>query len=220
MAEIHIQKKGAPIWPWIVGILLLVLIIWAVAAWWRTDTDAPQTTRPPADRAPMAEQLPPRTTPGDAVPAAVREYTAFGTQPGQIDAEKGLDHEYTATGLRRLVAALDEVVEQETVNQQPLEERLARIREQADRITKDPHTLSHARMVREALTEAAMLIGDVRQRRAPDQPAVEQHVTAARTAAGSIDPDTPLLEQHDIVRRFFRESAEALHQLATTAVAR
>jgi hypothetical protein len=74
-------------------------------------------------------------------------------------------------------------------------------------------------MVRDAFTEAAMLIGDVRQRRAPDQPAVEQHVTAARTAAESIDPDTPLLEQHDIVRRFFRESAEALHQLATTAAA-
>ena len=39
MAEIHIEPRR-PIWPWIVGLVALVLIVWAVAAARTEDPDA------------------------------------------------------------------------------------------------------------------------------------------------------------------------------------
>ena len=187
---------------------MLILTVWA---WWDADPEVTDTTQE------TTTQLPPRTAPAQPAPPAVREYVEFGTQPEQVEAEMGRDHDYTVTGLQRLTAALDEVVQQETINEQPLEERLGRIREQANRIAQDPQSLKHANMVRDAFMEASALIEAVRERRAPEQPDIEQHARAARNAAETLDTETPLLDQRDTVRQFFRASAEAIHQLSTVA---
>jgi hypothetical protein len=32
MAEIHVEKKRTNIWPWIIGLILAVLLVWGIAA--------------------------------------------------------------------------------------------------------------------------------------------------------------------------------------------
>jgi hypothetical protein len=212
MAEIDIQKKeGTPVWAWIVGLIALLLVvgvIWAVMGNDddRTDTRVGQdTVSAVGDTAARADRA--------QTNGAVAAYLEFSRRPAQVDAEMGREHEYSETGLRRLVAALDQVVRSDTIGQQPLEQRLDRVRERADRITRDPESLEHANWVREAFTEAASIIEDVRDQRATGDAALDGHVQATRAAAESINPGTPLLEQRDAVHRFFSESAEALDRL-------
>lgn len=211
MAEIDIQeKRGTPIWPWILGIIALLVLVGVIWAVMQTGDDR--------DAAPMGADtvLAPEDTlapAADREDGAVADYLEFSRQPDEADVDMGRQHQYTEEGLQQLVAALDEVIRRDTVGQQPLEERLDLVRERAERITEDPASPEHSGQVREAFTEAAALIEAVRDRRAPDQPAVDQHVDATRDAAESIDPGTPLLEQRETVHRFFRESAEALDRL-------
>ena len=212
MAEIDIQKKkGTPVWAWILGLVALVVLIGVIWAVMGSDDDRAET---------MAGQDT-VTTVGDTATRvdwdrsdddAVGEYVEFARQPAGM----GQEHEYTENGLRHLTAALEQVVRADTVGQQPLEQRLDRVRDRADRITRDPESRQHANQVREAFTEAASMIEDIRDRRARNQPALDRHVEATREAAESIDEGSPLLEQRDTVHRFFRESGEALERLRGT----
>ena len=215
MAEIDIQKKqGPPAWAWILGLIALLVVIGVVWAVMGTDDDR-AATMVGQDTVTAVQDTVARVD-RDRANGAVAEYLEFARQPAEAEAEMGREHQYTETGLRRLLAALDQVVRADTVGQQPLEQRHERVRERADRITQDPESLEHAGQVREAFTEAASMIEDVRDRRARDVPALDRHVVATREAAESIDPASPLLQQRETVRRFFRESAEALDRLRVT----
>lgn len=46
MADIDIQRKGAGIWPWIIGLVVLGALVWAIAEW--IDVDEPEAIVPVA----------------------------------------------------------------------------------------------------------------------------------------------------------------------------
>lgn len=53
MADIYVQRKGPSIWPWIIGLLVLALLIWALVQLFEEDEAAiveePATVVLPAD---------------------------------------------------------------------------------------------------------------------------------------------------------------------------
>jgi hypothetical protein len=57
VADLNVERKGPSIWPWVVGLIVLALIIWALTQMFRGD-DRARTT--------------PATTPADT-PAAVAD---------------------------------------------------------------------------------------------------------------------------------------------------
>src|SRR5690606_10959856 len=60
MADIRVERKGPSIWPWIVGLLVLALLIWAIAE--MVDTDEPQVAE--------VEEVPPAAVPTPEAGAA------------------------------------------------------------------------------------------------------------------------------------------------------
>ncbi len=40
MADINIERKGASVWPWVVGLLLLAVVVFVVLQYFRGDKDA------------------------------------------------------------------------------------------------------------------------------------------------------------------------------------
>jgi hypothetical protein len=48
VADINVERKGPSIWPWIIGLIVLALIIWALTQMFRTD-DRPVAPVMPAD---------------------------------------------------------------------------------------------------------------------------------------------------------------------------
>lgn len=70
MADINVERKGPSIWPWVIGLLVLALLIWAIAEMVDTDEDQVAET----------EQVEEVEEPPAAVP------TPTPTQPGMEDA--------------------------------------------------------------------------------------------------------------------------------------
>lgn len=213
MTEIHVEKKAA-VWPWIVGLLLLVLVAWVAFGMLNDDDRAAEQAVivPPVDRA-----VDPRTNDAlpagrnDALPAGtndalsqpVQEYLSFAR--GTTELAPGLDHEYTAEGIRRLTEALGAHVGQNPDNAE-MRARFERFRELAGRVQKDPQSTGHANAVRAVFTSAADVFESAR---------IEAgDVSGLRQTASSIEADQPLLEQTDRVRQFFRQSADALERAA------
>jgi hypothetical protein len=143
MAEINVERRDpnrTPIWPWILGALLLIGLVWAVVALLdRTDDDNRMTTttrtETTSDRglAYDSEEDRVRNTAvtGYEAQGPIREYALFADREGtlsdadrtnvsdrnvnqQADAgsEMAYGNEYVSEGLRRLSAAIDAVASQ------------------------------------------------------------------------------------------------------------
>ncbi len=64
MADINVERKGPSIWPWIIGLLVLALLIWAIAE--MVDTDEEEMARVEEVEEPVAAV----PTPAPTVPEA------------------------------------------------------------------------------------------------------------------------------------------------------
>lgn len=83
MADIHVEKRN-PVWPWILGLVVLALLIWALMAGRgedRTAVTTGDTTSPALTTVP--ETTPPATTPAVPPPAATTA-AAPGTTADEI----------------------------------------------------------------------------------------------------------------------------------------
>lgn len=54
MADINVQRKGPSVWPWIIGLLVLALLIWALVELFEGDAD-PEVTDPALEQPAMVE---------------------------------------------------------------------------------------------------------------------------------------------------------------------
>lgn len=198
MAEIKIQEKRGSYWPWLVGILAVLIGVWIWAAVADPEDDQQQAA---ADVAPSAGV--PAGTSG-TMAAPIREYVQFARDANAMagNADMGRAHGYTAEGLRKLDAALEHLVQQRP--SEGTRTSLDGFRQAAQRIQRDPSSEQHAGTVREAFTRAAELIAGMNAGAG----------TSVQEAAESIKADAPLLAQRENVQRFFRESAEALERLS------
>jgi hypothetical protein len=206
MADIDVERKsGTPVWPWILGLLVLALLAWLLLG--RTDRD--RVVTPIAeDTIPAAEAVP-----GQAQrTAAVDQYLTWHEQTDT--AEMGVQHEYTATGLRQLADALESIVRQDAVGETAIEPRMQTLRQNANQL-QETHWESqdHSNLAREGFISAAEVVEALRDHRFTQQQQLGQSVPRVRQSAEAVSPTVPLLEQRDAVHRFFDSSADALRQM-------
>jgi hypothetical protein len=197
MADINIERKERNVWPWIVvGLIVLALIIWWVAI-----RPAPRTEAVvgPPDTAAVV------TPPGPATTNAVADFVRFSDE-GRAAGEVGITHDYTADGIRRLAAALEEVARQQPTREAEVAARIPLLRNHADSLQADPESQRHANHVRTAFMTGADILEALRR----GDPGAEGAVRSARQAAESIRGTTPLLQQRRQVRTYFERAADAL----------
>ena len=46
MADINVERSGPMLWPWIIGLLVLALIVWALMEMYGTDTGLADGAQP------------------------------------------------------------------------------------------------------------------------------------------------------------------------------
>lgn len=228
MARIDLERKrGGQWWPWVVGLLVLLLLVWlltrtmdpdAVPVGEQADTVVPV---PPTQVAP-APDYPERTdflSPDEAraaLPASVREYNEACTAAGPQPREMGLQHEFTIRCMRLMAAAFDAATQADVGGEVALDERLETFRSNARRLEEsNPEAREHAGLAAEAMRSAAELLTTLRQERYPNHPQLEASVGEARDAAQSMSPERPMLEQQETVEHFFQAVGQALRIAAT-----
>ncbi|EMR01923.1 hypothetical protein [Cesiribacter andamanensis] len=238
MAEIRVDRKDEnrnPIWPWILGALVLIGLIWGVSELLdRDDDDDRMATRTETTDRGLAyeneeERVRNNAVTGYEAQGPVSDYLLFvdrndddadldrtnvsdrpadGTAGTAATTEMGLEHEYTSEGIRKLSAALTALAASST--DADIQQKRTAFQQNADKIQQDPMSLQHANTIRTTFTQAADLMATIKDRSYPDSDA---DVDEVREAAEAIDVNEQTLEQKDEVREFFRKSGEAIQAM-------
>lgn len=215
MADIDIQRKGPAIWPWIIGLLVLGLLTWALLEMFDTDEVVEEPVATAVDPAPVA----PAPAVGDAgdaggaaVPAAVQQYltTCAPREPGAM----GLDHQSTSGCIRQLVDAVEAVLQDPARSGIDVQAPLQAARQQAQQLEQSANqSAQHAGMTRDAFVSIATLLNSVQDAR---YPGLEGQAAQLEEAARSVQASDDLLDQREPVQRFFRQAGDLLNAIASS----
>jgi hypothetical protein len=196
VAKIDVEhRKTTPPWVWIIAAVVAILVIvglWAVLS----DDNGVEDSFTEEERT------------YDEPPGAVQDLGAF-VREGDERYEMGLEHEYSNEGFHHLADAIDAVADRRDAGDQ-FSTQTDSIRARADRLQNEEESLRHSNIAREAATEGADAIEQLQQHHAGSG----ADVSAVRSAANNIDPQTTLLDQREAVRNYFDRSHRALDQMS------
>lgn len=216
MADINVERKGPSIWPWIIGLIILALVIWALAEL-MGDDDVVDTDPVAVVDEPAASPVPaPVTnTRADSMAGpAVQEYLAMCTGTA---AEVAPDHQFTSGCLDQLATTLESVVQRPDMAGLDLQAQLTDFRQKADRLVQSPNeSTQHANWTREAFISAADLLDDLQDDRYPE---LEAGVERLTDAAEAVQADALLTEQGDAIHAFFNQVGDLLSAMGTAPTA-
>jgi hypothetical protein len=214
VADIDIQKKETAIWPWIVGLLVLALLVWAaLSLFGGDDTARTAVTDPaPATTAPATTTPAPATGAAGAAPAAVQRYMdSCAPREGQA---MDMDHAHTSSCIRHLADGLEAVVQQRNLTGVNVQQQLQQARQHADRLEQSsPQATDHSAMTRDAFDALANAMGTVQNAHYPQ---LQGQVSQVQSTAGNLQRQGNLLDQRETVQRFFEQAGQALNTMATT----
>lgn len=226
MADIDVERKQSNSWIWwLLGLIVLGLLIWWLAA--ALGDDEPEVATTPLE-APAAVPMGP-VEPGvvnePVVPSPafvfapemappVEEYLAWAAIPPNPET-MGLDHEYTAEGVRRLTTALRTIVLAPPVSGMPVRQRWDQMYQNAEQLIQSPNSsLNHADIAHNTFTTSVEVMEAVQQSIPTPNPDLEREIGEARDAAMNVDPANNLLDQREAVHTFFTQAADPLRIIA------
>jgi hypothetical protein len=228
MADINIQKKERPVWPWVLGILAVLALVFFLfrnndgddrrqAA--TTTTTRDTVDRRATDRTATGAGMGARTGAGAAgtearedMPRNVENFVEYVNE-NSARQEADLDHDYTADGIRRLARALDDLADRANMDGDDFDARKDRLKEQADAIQKNPQSLQHANIIRDAFTSAADMMESIQRQAYPNH---GNQVSQVRQAANNINPNQQTMNQKGQIDTFFERSSQALQAMSTS----
>lgn len=199
MAEIKIEKK-APIWPWIVGLLVIALAVYFL--FFRDTavvTDGTTTTNDT-----IADQTEIQDNRDDANLMGVAAFVAFVKND---NGNMTLDHEYSNEALNKLIDATEEVsVKVDYDSKIDLE----KAREHAGEITKNPEATDHADHIKMATDMISSVLLKLQKAKFPN---LQAEADKAKMSSEAIDVKELTLNQKGQIKSFFDDAADLLDKM-------
>lgn len=199
MAEIKIEKK-APIWPWIVGLLVLALAVYflffkdtAVV------TDGTTTTNDTiVDQTEMQN---------DRNNDNLSDVAAFIAFVKNDDGNMTLNHEYSNEALSKLIDATEEVSDKVDYDSKI---DLDKAREHADAITKNPEATDHADHIKMATDMISSVLQNLQKAKFPN---LQTEADKAKMSSQAINVKELTLSQKGKIKVFFDDAADLLDKM-------
>jgi hypothetical protein len=211
VADIDVERKsGPPVWMWILGLLLLGLIIWAIVSMMNRDDRR--------DVAPMTDTV--GTTwdtvaPGAAVlPAQAETFIRdCRVDEGQRTDDMGLDHTFTVNCFNNLAASIDGMAQEHGATGN-VSQHTQTMRDRARQIEQSPpESVEHAGWTREAALAGASAMEALHQAGYTGRTQVQTPVNQMRQHAQEIERTELQQEQRTHLRSYFRSAADALNAM-------
>lgn len=194
MTKIDIQKKGSPVWPWIIGIILAFVLVWILV-----DTDERK------DTAIVDTEI---TEPGEDYTAESDEVQSFLNFAA--DGNMGIDHEYTSSGIQNMADALEYIADNSNADVQT-QNKVDELNNKAESITQDPESTKHADKIKDAFVTAADLITNLQQSVYPE---LNQEAQDVVNASENINSNELTLNQKQEIKNFFDETAQVVRAMS------
>lgn len=203
MADIDIEKKKKPIWPWLLALLLVAVGVWIVVE----VVDTVEEVQPTVVEGPSpAGDVLDTASAADEVPQDVEQYFTFVDD----SANMGLPHQYTSSGLLKLAEALTAVVNKYDLRDQvEIDEATNIIRSKAQYIQKNPESPYHADSIKVAFQAVKTVLDDLAGHY-PDVAGGEQEMD---NQINELSPGVLTLEQKPVVKSFFEETQRVLKEM-------
>lgn len=190
MTEIKIEKKK-PVWPWILLVLGLLAAVWFF--FFRNDKDDTAET---ANNGALIDVHENNST--------VAAYVTFINSDTNT---MSLDHSFASEALTKLTDAADAMATEAGYD---VKVDIAKAKQYADEITKDPQSTTHADKIRSA---ADVLSNSLQNMQQAKYPGLSAEAAEVKSAAAAINPETLTLDQRDAVKSFFRKAADLLSKM-------
>lgn len=200
MAEIKIEKKK-PIWPWILGLIVLGLIIYLLA--FAGDDDMIDDAEDDLVEE-VSDDMDDNTDDMDDTYDLTNINSITALNNYIANPEMGLDHVYSHGALSKLINATRDVANAVDID---LNADLNAANEMADHITKNPLDVDHADKIKNAASIITRALEKIQTTR---YPALSNQLTKVKAAVDGIKPGTETLEQKKSVKAFFNEAAALL----------
>ncbi len=198
MAEIKIQKK-APVWPWIILILILGIIGYLIYAFGTSDEIETPEEITEVTTVVIAEE--------NQNPLNNSTLSAYVTLIKNDPNQMGLDHEFTNEALMKLIEATVALSDEIGYD---IQKDISEVRKLAEKITRDPFETTHANSIREAVGILSKVMQNMQQKAFPS---FSEQASDLKNAAEAIQPDVLTLDQKEAVKNFFREAADFLEKI-------
>lgn len=118
-----------------------------------------------------------------------------------------LDHAYSSEALTKLTDAVDAMATEAGYD---VKVDIAKAKQYADEITKDPMVTTHADKIRSAADVLSTSLQNMQQAK---YPGLSAEAADVKSAAAAINPETLTLDQRDAVKSFFRKAADLLSKM-------
>lgn len=207
MAEIHVQPKERTIWPWVLGFIAVLLLLWVVVDPRGDEQTVAGDVEPGLANPPAAPVIPVAWVDTDRFLAYARD-----SQPDFGDANRA--HDYTRNGLTYLAGSLEEITRQDRSTEPNIQPSIAAMRQGAEALNESAAGPEHAAAVKRVLDQAVTAMNELQRARFPS---ASDAVNGLRDAANAVSGSQPLLEQEDEVREFFQRAAAAVQAMGAPA---
>jgi hypothetical protein len=198
MAEINIQKKKTPIWPWI---LLILIIIIAAAVFFMNREDRDEDYDP-AERDTIGYSD--RYQVDTISSSPFSEYVRDSSQ--MIDEN---NERYVKRSFALLADEMRDVFQNDTINGQPARQKIDSLVNQARSINAEQMQLNGER-VRYAAQTAAEIITSLQTNRYRTTDTERNEI---RKAADNIVSNKPVKDQQNEIKEFFEKTANFLERV-------
>ncbi|MGK7392142.1 MAG: hypothetical protein ACNS60_17450 [Candidatus Cyclobacteriaceae bacterium M2_1C_046] len=209
MADIRVEKKSKPVWPWILAILIAAAVIWVIA----DDDDeygeeiGVVTTEQEYEERQNAQDTLYRDGQRGEEDAAMA-YVNFIEENGDNVTKS---HEYSHQALTHLSKAVKEVAEENNVSIEN-KDQLDNLEQQANKLMKERSSAKHADIMANAFNSAATVISNVQEKQYPD---MAQQANELEKAAEEVKPGVLATNQKDAIKNFFDKAANTLEAMNT-----
>ncbi len=202
MAEIKIEKK-APIWPWIVGLLLLMLV--GAAIYFALADDNEEVI---VEEIPMEEILPMEEESAvQTLPAEVQSFITFASEENNYtEGQMDIHHKYTGEALRKMGDAVLALAAMKGMSDNIDAPNLdTKLNAAADEIQENWKETDHADHIKKGF----LLVSTALNQLAENSTNVD-----LKQEAKDIDPNTLTLEQKADVKDFINKTAMVMQKIA------
>jgi|GEM_PF-4054374 len=205
MAEIRIQKKKPPLWPWILIIAVVLIAAYLLIKNTRIDEEIAggmRDDRNNTERETERDYKTPRTNRSSEI---VNDYLLFinNQKPGT---EKSDD--YISVGVQKLSNAISTIANEKFSGDADINNKANRLQESSDNFNEAEKNSSS---FKEIADNSIDVLNDMQKKKNKN---INNKISDARKSIDKINSSQPVENQQKEIENFFKESGEVLQILA------
>lgn len=220
MAEIRVEKRRKPLWPWIIGVLAIILVAFLLLNRDNIENNENSVASTgTVQKEGVSGGKSDNEFSDNTVPSAIKvtgtdcinKFSGF-IQENKTKSMEGVDHAYTHDGLHYLSCSLESLIDQNNVQNAELAKKQNKLNQTAKDIRKDLNSENHSNMIKDAFKESVDIMETIQKESYPE---LKDNVAEVRKAANDLEAKPSALEQKEEIGQFFEKASKVVTEMNT-----